>query len=59
MVDIQCATAENRQEKKKQKEETTGVKPDGLPITMGGHKIQDGGGRHFEKLKYRHISAMA
>jgi len=40
MVDIQSVTAENRRGKKerKKKEETTGVKHNGLPITMGGHK---------------------
>jgi len=37
-ADIQSATAEIRRGKKKrQKEETTGQKYNGLPITMGGH----------------------
>jgi len=35
MVDIQYPTAENRRGKKE--EETTGVKYNGLPVTIGGH----------------------
>jgi len=38
MVDIQSATADNRRGKNKKEEETTGVKYNGVPITMGGHK---------------------
>jgi len=40
MVDIQSATAEIRRGKKTEedrREETTGQKYNGLPITMGGH----------------------
>jgi len=44
MVDIQSATAENRRgnkkkkKKKRKKEKITGVKHNGMPITMGDHK---------------------
>jgi len=40
MVDIQSATAENRQgkeEEERRQAETTAAKYNGLPITMGGH----------------------
>jgi len=42
MVDMQCQTSENKQGKKKKQEErrkieTTWVKYNGQPITMGGH----------------------
>jgi len=39
MGDIQSPTAENRRgQNRRKKEETTGLKHNGLPITMGGHK---------------------
>ena len=42
MVDIQSAAAEIRrgkkEERRRRKIETTGVKYNGLPITVGGHK---------------------
>ena len=41
MIDIQSVTAEIRRGKKEERKlrniETTGVKYNGLPITMGGH----------------------
>jgi len=42
MVDIQSPTAEIRRGKKKKEEkiETTAVKCNGLPITMGGHNYR-------------------
>jgi len=42
MVDIQSPTAEIRRGKKKKEEkiETTAVKYNGLPITMGGHNYR-------------------
>jgi len=42
MVDIQSAIAYMRRGKRRKKIETTGIKYNGLPITMGGHNKETG-----------------